>query len=204
MIISPHEQGSESWFADRCGIPSASRFSEIFTSQGKPSAQKSGYMNELLSEWMLGRKDDNGYTNAFMEEGTAREEESRQAYAFVNDVTPVECGFCFMNEDRLVGASPDALIGDDGILELKNPRAKTQISYLRNPSKLPTTYYCQVMGQLYITQRAYCDFVSWFPGLPMFQVRVESDPKIMAMVGEHLDKFISEMLEERAKLEALR
>ena len=202
MIISENPQGTPEWMADRCAVPSASMFASIFTTQGKASAQAQGYMNQLLAEYLLGRKEDT-YTNPNMEEGVAREEESRQAYAFVNGVEPVEVGFCFKDADRLVGASPDSLVGDDGGLELKNPLAKTHTGYLRG-QKLPTTYYQQVHGQLFVTGRDWFDFVSYFPALPMFQIRVYRDEKIMKMVGEHLDKFISEMLEERAKLEALR
>lgn len=203
MIISEFAQGTAEWMQERVGVPSASNFSKVFTTTGKPSATATAYMNELVAEHALGEKEQIKQ-NDWMLIGIEREAEARQAYEFVNEVSTLETGFCFKDEKKLVGMSPDGLVEHDGLIEIKCPKASTHIGYLLG-GKLPTTYYQQVHGQLWVaSDRGYCDFVSYYPGLPMFQIRVERDEKIMAIVGQHLDKFITEMLEKRAKLEKMK
>ena len=202
MIISEFAQGTPEWMQERVGVPSASNFAKVFTTTGKPSATATAYCNELVAEHALGEKEQIKQTD-WMLIGIEREAEARQAYEFVNEASTLEVGFCFKDDKKLVGMSPDGLIDHDGLIEIKCPKASTHIGYLLG-GKLPTTYYQQVHGQLWVADnRDYCDFVSYYPGLPMFQIRVEREQKVMDMISEHLDKFISSMLDKREKLEAM-
>ncbi len=192
MIISEHEQGSPEWMLDRTGIPSASNFSKIFTTTLKSSTQAAVYMNALLAEFITGEKEQIFQTDA-MARGIEMEVEARQAYEFVNEVSVMECGFCFKDADKMVGASPDGLVeGGQGILEIKVPKPSTHVGYLL-AGKLPSTYFPQVHGQLWVTGRDWCDFISYSPGLPNFEIRVERDPKIMADITVVMEIFILKM-----------
>jgi len=201
MIISEFEQGTDEWMAERTGIPSASNFSKIFTTAGKPSATATTYMNELVAEWVLGEKEQIK-VNEWMTRGLELEAEARKAYSFVNEVDVLEVGFCFKDEDKLVGCSPDGLVGTNGILEIKCPKASTHIGYILG-GKLPSTYFQQVHGQLWVTGRDDCDFISYYPGLPNFEIRVEREQKNMGMIDSHLAKFIDEMLDRRERIKSL-
>ena len=201
MIISEHAQGTDEWMAERTGIPSASNFAKIFTTVGKPSATATTYMNELVAEWILGEKEQIKQ-NDWMLRGIELEDEARKAYSFVNEVDVLEVGFCFKDEDKLVGCSPDGLVNHDKILEIKCPKASTHIGYLLG-GKLPSTYFQQVHGQLWVTGRDDCDFISYYPGLPNFEIRVEREQKNMDMIDSHLAKFISEMMDRRERIKSI-
>jgi len=201
MIISPHEQGSAEWFAARTGIPTASNFSKIFTTAGKPASTRSTYMLELVAENAIGEKQDS-FQSEWMKRGIEMEPEARKAFEFITDLQVTECGLV-LRDDELVGASPDGLIGDDAILELKAPKSSTHCGYLLSGDKVPSTYFAQVHGQMHICDRDVCYFASYFPALPVFIVRVERDETIDKMIGGHLDKFITEMMEKRARLEQM-
>jgi len=208
VIISEHPQGTDEWMLDRTAVPSASKFDKVFTatgnkvSSGNKASSATAYLNELVAEYFIGEKEQIKQ-NEWMAIGIEREAEARQAYEFVNEVSTMEVGFCFKDDRKLVGMSPDGLVGDSGLLEIKCPKASTHIGYLLG-GKLPTTYYQQVHGQLWVAgDREWCDFVSYYPGLPMFQIRVERDPKVMEMIAGHMDKFIDEMLAKREQLQRL-
>ena len=201
MIISEHQQGSPEWMLDRTAIPSASNFGKIFTTAGKPSTTAKTYMNTLVAEWMLGEKEEIKQ-NDWMLRGIELEAEARQAYEFVNEADVLEVGFCFKDDATWVGCSPDGLVNHDGLLEIKCPKASTHIGYLLD-GKLPATYYQQVHGQLWVTGREWCDFVSYHPGLPNFEIRVEREQAVMDMISGRLGKFITEMLDRRERVKSL-
>ena len=185
MIVLTCEQGSREWLEARAGIPTSSQFSRIVTPGGKPSAQAEGYVAELLAEHFLGPQDDEFMGNEWVERGRVLEPVARRFYAFHRDVDPTQVGLCLRGvwhkgaevTDTLgAGASPDALVGDDGLLELKVPMPKTHLLWLAR-GVLPKQHSMQVQGQLWVTGRAWCDFLSWHPDLPPFLVRVEAGPE---------------------------
>jgi hypothetical protein len=202
MIISEHAQGTDEWMAERVGRASASNADKMFTTALKVSTQRVGYMNSLLGEWMLGEKEQIKQTD-WMTRGIELEAEARSAYEFINELSVTEVGFIFKDERMLAGCSVDGLVeGGQGQLEIKCPMAKTHIGYLLG-QKLPSSYFAQVHFQLYTTGREYCDFISYHPGLPTFEVRVEREQATMDKIDELTEAFLSEMLEKRAKLESL-
>ena len=211
MIVLDCEQGSRAWLEARAGIPTASQFSRIVTPSGKPSAQAEGYVAELLAEHFLGPQEDDFAGSEWVERGRVLEPVARRYYAFHRDVDPQQVGFCgrrtsleglTVPDAYHVGASPDALVGDDGLLELKVPMPKTHLLWLARGG-LPRQHVMQVQGQLWVTGRAWCDFLSWHPDLPPVLVRVEPDPKMQAAFDEHLQAFVDALAVGRDRLIAM-
>ena len=199
MIVVDCEQGTPAWEQARAGIPTASEFKKIYTSTGKDSTQAGTYMNALLAEWLIGGSTE-AYTNKWMERGTELEAEARAAYSFENDAEVVQVGFCYRDERHYLGCSPDGLIGSAGMVEFKCPKASTHVEYLRK-WRLPADYVTQVQGQLFVTDRDWCDFVSYYPGLDSFVLRVSRDEKFIVGLRTALDRFLEKLFEARRLLE---
>jgi hypothetical protein len=202
MIISEVEQLSDEWFAEHAGIPGASSMDKIITSTGKPSTQRKDLMYKLCAEALLGEKE-RGYTNPTMDEGTAREDESRAMFEFMYDVEVHQVGMCYKNEQKKYLCSPDGLIkdGDKWIsgLEMKNPLAKTHVSYL-DIGKLPTKYFVQVQTSLFITGLPKWYFMSYYPGLDPFIIEVFTDLEFHEILDKGLFKFCLELAQMIAKV----
>lgn len=181
-------QGTPEWFAARCGIPTSSNFDKIITSKGVTSKQRDKYLYTVAGESIIGKAEET-YKNDIMLRGQVMEEEARQAYELVtgNEVTQV--GLC---THKGAGASPDGLVGDDGTLEIKCPTIGVHISYLLKGT-LPTDYFHQVQGQLFVTERKWADFVSYYPGLKTLIVRVERDESFIARLAFELNIFCKEL-----------
>lgn len=184
------EQSSPEWFACRAGIPTASEFSTVMASGrgGAESKTRRKYMLTLLGERITGACVDS-YTNAHMERGKTMEAEARDLYAMVTDNEPKQVGFM---RRFGAGASPDSLIGDDGLLEIKTKLPHLQLECLL-ADKLPAEHVAQVQGQLWISGRSWVDFVSYWPGLPIFIKRVERDEAYIARLKVEVDTFNAEM-----------
>ncbi len=190
MRIVDVQQGSPEWFAARCGTPSSSNFDKIVTSKGLPSKQRLKYLYKLAGETITGIVEES-YQNAAMLRGKEIEGEARQFYGLVNGVEVKQVGFCIYNG---FGASPDGLIGDDGLVEIKCPIMSTHIGYLLE-DKFPAEYFQQVQGQLLVTGRDWVDFISYYPGLKPLIVRVERDIKFTDGLEIELITFCSELRE---------
>ena len=197
-IIRDIEQTSPEWFALRCGIPTASSFDKIITSTGKPSTQASGYMNDLLAEWFIGEKK-SIYQSAAMTRGIELEPEARALWEFEFDQPVEEVTFCFKDENRLVGCSPDGLAGDFGLLEIKCPNPGTHVGYLKDGG-LPLKYKQQVQGQLWVTGKKWCSFMSYCPGMDPFFVTVEPDKEYQKSLDTVINNFIKRMVIDRKHL----
>ena len=159
------------------------------------------YMGELLAEWALGEQWDTGIGNShWVLRGIELEPQARlwyeMAYSEVEEV-----GFIWRDESRMAGCSPDGLVGDEGMLELKCPSPAQHVLYLSCPGQLARKYYWQVQGQLWASgQRAWCDIMSFCPGLPEVVERVR--PKGIAALEKNIPVFVAEMLERREQLRA--
>lgn len=157
------------------------------------------YMNELIAHTIY--FDPNFFTerpkNAAMEEGMRREPKSRRWYAMDSDIAVEEVGGC-ETDDGKFWCSPDGLVGEDGVLELKNPAPETQVKYLRE-GVLPSDYLMQCHGHLLITGRKWCDFVSYVPMYPTFKVRVVPDITTVKLAVA-LELFYARYAEAKAKV----
>lgn len=188
MLTFEFDQYSPEWWDLRRGVPTASEFDSIITpAKAEPSKGMAAYAHRLIAD--LYRPDygmaEEYVTNA-MSNGTLLEPEARKWYQFTSGESVKQVGFC-MTEDRRFGCSPDALVGDDGVLELKCPEPATHVGYLLG-GKLPDKYKPQVHGHLAVTGRKWCDFMSYSPGLPTFSVRVMPD-EFTETLRAMLDQF---------------
>lgn len=189
------EQGSEEWFAARLGIATASRYKDIMA---RTPAPKANYSAELVAERLTGERE-NGYTSADMQWGNDYEPVARLTYKLNNpDKNVRECGI-FIHDDIQCGASPDGLVDDDGTIEIKCPKTSTHIQTLKS-KKLPTQYHWQVQGQLWVTGRKWCDFISYDPRLPenssYICIRVERDDEKIALLEKSVREFMAQVQDD--------
>lgn len=184
------EQGSDDWFRARMGIPTASEFSTVMA-KGKGKAEsktRRTYMLKLIGERMTEQPMES-YSNHHMERGKVMEEEARNAYAFMTDREPELVGFIRNGEK---GASPDSLIGSDGLLEIKTKLPHLQLEVLME-DRLPPDHTAQVQGQIWVAEREWADFVSYWPGLPLFVKRVHRDEEYIKTLSQEVDRFLSDL-----------
>lgn len=193
------EQGSPEWFECRLGIPTASEFDTVMAKGkgkgGGESKTRRTYMFKLAGE-QLTQQPMYHYQNDHMLRGQDMEGEARDLYAMVADVEPVRVGFV-RNGDT--GASPDSLIGDPGMLEIKTKLAHLQLECLLD-DELPSEHKAQCQGQLWIAEREWVDFVSYWPGLPLFVKRVYRDEPYIKQIASAVDQFNTELLELVARV----
>lgn len=193
MKIYNVEQNTEEWFQVRSGIPTASCFDKILSPTGKLSTQATNYMNMLLAENITNKALNTWEGSQWTERGAELEPDAKQFYEFTNNVELESVGFI---TNYNVGCSPDSLVGDDGLLEIKCPAPHTHIEYLLN-QKVPTKYIPQIQGQLYVTNRKWCDWMSYHPELPSLIIRVERDESYITKLSAELNKFLKNL--ERKK-----
>jgi putative phage-type endonuclease len=185
MRVTEHEQRTEGWFQARLGKPSASSFHKLITPTGKPSASAMSYVDELVAERITG-KQANIFVSEAMQRGTDLEPLAVEVYELINDCKVFDIGFC-LHDELEAGASPDGLVGDDGLLEIKCPVGNTMVSYLRAGNVLPSKYIPQVQGQLWITDREWCDFMAYHPDMTVLLVRVERDQEFIDKLAEQVE-----------------
>ena len=199
-IYHPIEQRSADWYYLRLGKPTASEFDQIITpAKGLLSAQHGDYIRFLLAELMLGKPLDSVET-AFMTRGEQLEDEAIEAYEVVTGMETQRGGFV-TDDLGQYGCSPDRLVGDVGLLEMKVPAPQTHVGYLLNPESLDSAKRCQVQGQLLVTERAWVDLVSYHPEMPIVVRRVKRDQAFIGMMRMALVGFMQSLREARLKLE---
>jgi len=199
-------QGSPEWLQARCGLVTASRVADLVakTKTGY-GASRANYMAELIAERLTGVPAPS-YTNAAMEWGTLNEQGARAAYEFFTDASVVEVGFVKHPAIQMAGASPDGLVGEDGLLEIKAPNTATHIDTLLG-GNVPAKYQTQMLWQMACTGRAWCDFVSYDPRLPanmrVFVKRLDRDDAEIERLETEVRAFIQELDDKLAALAAL-
>lgn len=178
------EQNSDEWMDLRRGKFTASSFRDLFMKTTTSTYEKAIY--KVVFERLTGESPES-FTSEYMERGHDLEPLAVEQYEMIkfNDTYPG--GFFELN--KWIGASPDRLIGDDGILEIKCPAYNTMLSYLLKKT-LPATYYYQVHGQLYVTGRKYCDFMAYHPSLKSLIIRINSDDEINKLIESKLIESI--------------
>ncbi len=190
MKIIECEQGTPEWYAARCGIPTASEFDKLITTQSKTSTQRTKYMYRLAGERVCGVPEES-YQSVAMQRGKEVEEEARRFYEFTSGVEVQRVGFCLSDCGRF-GASPDGLVGEDGQIEIKCPTLAVHVGYLLE-GKLPTDYFQQTQGQLFVTGRKWSDFISYYPGVKPLLIRITPDAIFHQNLGIELNGFCGEL-----------
>jgi len=195
-MIEMMEQGTEEWFTIRIGKVTASRVADVIakTKTGY-SATRDNYMAQLVCERLTGQKGES-FSNAAMQHGTDTEPLARAAYEAIRDVLVDEVGFVPHPSIIMAGASPDGLVGEDGLLEIKCPNTATHIETLLSQS-VPGKYNTQMQFQMACTGRQWCDFVSFDNRLPnelqLFVKRVPRDNEFIKQMEDEVVKFLNEL-----------
>lgn len=200
------DQRTPEWFQARLGKATASRIADaIATTKTGWGASRANYAAELVAERLTGEPAEK-FSNAAMQWGTCTEPEAREAYSFRQDVDVLEVGFVDHPLIAMSGASPDGLIGEDGLVELKCPNTATHIGTLLGQS-VPAKYLTQIQWQLACTGRQWCDFASYDPRLPeamrLFVHRVHRDDAEITRLEALVVDFLGEVEKTVADLRSL-
>lgn len=173
MIIHDVEQNSPEWMKLRAGIPTASVFSKLVTSKGVTSKSLEAYAATLAAEKYVGGPVEAWEGNEHTERGHALEIEAIKDYEIIHKAKVERVGFV-TSDDGTMGCSPDCMVGDDGMMEVKCLKAENHVAAIIRHAKDGTTdpkYYQQTQGQMMICERKWCDLAFYHPTLPMLVVR---------------------------------
>lgn len=197
-------QGSDEWKAARCGKVTASRIADVVArTRSGWGASRANYAAELIAERLTGTPAEH-FVNAAMQWGTDREPEGRMAYEWHTDTEVQQVAIVPHPRIPMSAASPDGLVGDDGLVEIKCPNTATHIDTLLD-GKVPEKYVLQMQWQMACTGRQWCDFVSFDPRMPesmrLFIKRVERDEKLIESLEKDVELFLREV---ETKVAALR
>lgn len=195
-------QGSNEWFAARCGKVTASKIADVMM---KPTT--AGYRNyraQLMCERLTGSVAES-FTSTAMQWGTDTEPQAKAAYEFYSGSDVVEVGFVDHPSIKNTGASPDGLVGDDGCVEIKCPNTATHLETLLG-GKIPSKYYDQMQWQMRCADRVWCDFVSFDPRLPeamqLYVRRVDFDTDRVIAIEQAVVDLLVQIDADIAKLRA--
>jgi len=189
-------QRTDAWWQAKIGCVGASRISDVMSkTKTGYAASRQNYMTDLILEKITGKKTDS-FTSAAMQYGIDMEAEARHAYELETFNIVTECGFIKHPEIEGWGSSPDGLIGDDGVLEVKCFQPTNHLNYLLT-GEIETKYIYQMMSQMECTGRKYADFVAYNPNFPdgmkLFIKRVMFDAELVDTIKAEVIKFIEEM-----------
>jgi putative phage-type endonuclease len=190
------EQGSPEWKLARLGHVSASGISDVMSKiKTGESATRRKYKIKLVAE-RLTNKPQESFTNAAMEWGVETEPQARMAYEVSRGTFVEKTGFWIHPRIPFVGASPDGLVGDEGLIEIKCPNTTTHLEYIWN-NEVPSEYMKQMQMQMWITGRQWCDFVSFDPRLPeknqLFVIRCDRDDPLISQIENEVLGFLKEI-----------
>jgi putative phage-type endonuclease len=192
------EQGSDEWKVLRLGHVTASNIADVMA-KGKSgeALTRKKYKTKLLAERLTGQSQDS-YSNAAMEWGVEQEPFARMAYEVATNSLVDKTGFWHHPSIQWVGVSPDGLVDNDGLVEIKCPNTTTHLDYIMD-DKVPTDYYKQIQCQLWVTGRTWCDFISYDPRLPqknqLFIKRCMRDDNSVAEMETEVLAFLAEIEE---------
>ncbi|EAA9526695.1 YqaJ viral recombinase family protein [Salmonella enterica] len=191
------EQRSPEWFAARCGKVTASRLYDVMArTKSGYAASRQNYMAELICQRLTGKPEE-GFTNAAMMRGTELEPVAREMYA-LNEFDAVISEVGLIDHPTIAGfaASPDGIVNDDGLIEIKCPNTWTHLQTLKTgvPKR---QYLLQMHAQMMCTGRKWCDFVSFDDRLPpelaYFKTRINFDEVLAEEIEQEVVKFLTEL-----------
>lgn len=191
MQILDLPQGSDEWLACRCGIVTMSRVKELLVNGKGPSgfgASAISYMHELIGERMTGEPVP-WQGNIHTDRGHELEPMARELYTNATGNDSYEVGIVL---NHGAGYSPDGLIGDDGALEIKTKLPKLQVELLLT-GEIPKEHIGQIQGGLWVSEREWIDFISYWPGMPLFIKRAYRDEKMIRTIAERVAAFYEEL-----------
>lgn len=199
------EQQTEEWHQQRLGKVTASNLHKVLakTKTGH-GADRGHYLTQLVLERITGNRAE-GYTNSSLQWGIEQEQFARAAYEAYRGVLVEEVGFITHPTIEMAGASPDGLVGADGMVEIKCPESKTFLEVVLSPNPVEGKYFAQMQWQMRCANRPWCDYVVFDPRFPtkaqLFIVRVNRDDRWIGEAETEVRKFLAEVDE---KVEALK
>lgn len=202
-MVLPIEQGSPEWFEQRRGKVTASRIADIMAkTKSGYSTSRQNYLMQLLCERLTGKVEES-FKSSAMQRGNDLEPEARNWYQLETGEIVEQVSFIDHPNIDDAGASPDGLVGAEGLIEIKCPNTATHIETLR--SKKPSDrYYKQMQWQMACTGRKWCDFVSFDNRLPdnlaYFCVRIDRNEEAIAEIEAEVNKFLEELAVTQAEL----
>lgn len=179
------DQRTPEWHAARLGKVTASKIADVMASgrAGAPSVTRANYLAQLLCERLTGRPTE-GYISHEMQHGTDNEPIAINAYEMAQDVIVSPIGFVDHPSIAMSGASPDGLVGEDGLIEVKCPNSATHLATLKG-AEIDGRYMKQMQWQMACTGRAWCDFVSFDPRMPdHMQLHIQRVPRDLEMIAQ--------------------
>ena len=187
-------QGSPEWRQERCGYATASCFDKVMAKVKVGEAMtRIKYRLQLVTERLTGNPVD-GYQSTAMLWGIEKEPEARMAYEALRGVIVEEIGFGQHPTIAMCGASPDGLVGEDGMVEIKCPDSTTHLAALE-AGIVPSEHFAQMQGQMAVFGRWWNDFVSYDPRFPqnlqLFVVRLERDDAYIANLEAEIKAFLA-------------
>lgn len=200
-------QGTPEWFDVKRGKVGASKINDIMAKlkNGQPGAGRKNFAARLVCERLTGTTEET-FSNSAMQWGVEQEANARSVYEFHNDVVVDQVGFIDHPTVEFAGMSPDGMVGEDGLLEIKCPNTSTHIDYLLK-GVMPSEYVNQVQWQMACSGRLWCDFVSYDPRMPfdlqMFIIRVGRDNEKIAEIEKEVVKLNQEVSETIEQLKGL-
>jgi putative phage-type endonuclease len=191
------DQRTEDWFIARLGKVTASSLHKVLarTKTGY-GADRGNYLTQLVLERITGTKSE-GFTSAAMQWGIDQEPFARAAYEAHHGVLVDEVGFMPHPTIEASGASPDGLVGADGMVEIKCPDSKTALECWLSADPVESKYFSQMQWQMACAGRLWCDYVVFDPRMPakaqLFVYRVERDDKWIKETEVEVKKFLAEV-----------
>jgi hypothetical protein len=194
LIVHDMEQGSPEWFAARAGLPTASEFHTVLAKgkDGGASVTRKKYLYQLAGEIVTGAVAE-GYTNAHMERGKTMEAEARDLYDFLTNGPIERVGF-MSDAEKGAGCSPDSLVGDTGLLEIKTKLPALAIEAMLR-GDFPPEHKAQCQGALWISDRIWIDLAIYWPGLPLIRYRAYRDEDYVRSLAKAVKAFNDELAE---------
>ena len=194
------EQGSPEWFAQRLGRITASNFGALMTLPRSKKDREAGLISETARTYLIKKVSEvltgmsKEFTTQSMEWGSETEDEARKIYELENMVEVKQIGFAILESNPIVGGSPDGLVGDDGIIEIKCPDSNTFTGYLLGDS-IVKGYMAQIQGNLWILDRLWCDFIVYDPrvikeDLRIHIMRVNRDDEYISKIAQAVDRAL--------------
>ena len=200
------EQRTPEWFQKRLGKVTASRIADLMAkTKTGPGASRANYLAQLVTERLTGTPTE-GFQSPAMTWGIEQEAAARAAYSARMGVLVDEVDFVD-HPTMQAGASPDGLVGEDGLIEIKCPNTSTMLEYLEDRT-IPQKYRLQMQWQLAVTGRDWCDFVAFDPRLPehlqLLVIREPRNTDLVVEITHEVNRFLAEVERKVAFLKELR
>ena len=197
MKTIDYPQGTPEWLQARAGKVTASRINDVMAKiKTGESAARKDYKAQIVAEILTGTPQENGFKSAEMQWGNDQEPFARAAYEIKTGSMVDQVGLVLHPSIERGAASPDGLVGPDGLVEIKCPKTATHLQYLVD-GKVPTHYQPQMLWQMACTGRDWCDFVSFDPRLPdhlqLFIRRFNRDQKRIDEIESEVRAFLAEV-----------